>query len=109
MSEEARGYWDEVGDQGKARLPLNDPRATKRDYYWVWATDPGSGRLIVLGPFLSDNEAQTEGFSKLSGLSYEVTPLNTRDRHYAKDKLNYIRMERGQSMTDVMKRAKYKT
>ena len=67
---------------------------TLRDYWWAWATEPESGRLIVLGWYNSENEAYQDAIGKMQGIPFEVVPLKTRDRTYAKAKLNYIRLER---------------
>ena len=104
-----RTSFDEATDGGNNhRLPRHDPRATREDYWWTWATEPTSGRLIVLGPHSTESEAYQDGLTHLGGLPFEVTPLNTRDRLYAKDKLNHIRLEKGGKVEDMMRRAKYK-
>ncbi len=81
---------------------------TLRDYWWAWATEPESGRLIVLGFYNSENEAYQDAIGKMQGIPFEVVPLKTRDRTYAKAKLNYIRLEKGTAVQDMVKRAKYK-
>jgi hypothetical protein len=89
---------------GHSRNPLT----TLRDYWWAWATEPESGRLIVLGWYNSENEAYQDAIGKMQGIPFEVTALKTRDRTFAKAKLNYIRLEKGTAVQDMVKRAKYK-
>ena len=80
---------------------------TLRDYWWAWATEPESGRLIVLGWYNSENEAYQDAIGKMQGIPFEVVSLKTRDRTYAKAKLNYIRLEKCTAVQDMVKRAKY--
>lgn len=88
--------------------PIKDPRITLRDYWWAWATEPQSGRLIILGWYDSESEAYQDAIGKMQGIPFEVVPLKTRDRQFAKAKLNYIRLEKGTAVQDMVKRAKYK-
>lgn len=87
--------------------------ATLRDYWWAWASEPESGRLIVLGWYNSENEAYQDAIGKMhrsngESIPFEVVPLKTRDRTFAKAKLNYIRLEKGTAVENMVKRAKYK-
>jgi len=88
----------------------HDSRVTSLPYWWTWAIDPTTGGLIILGWSHSEGEAYQEGQSNLTsrGLEFEVTPLRTRNRLYAKDLLNKIRLDRGDKIESLMKRAKYK-
>jgi hypothetical protein len=56
------------------------PRLDTGIYYWVWAMEPmgGKQKRVLLGPFMSEDEAYTRAYSKLSG-NFEVVSLATRD------------------------------
>jgi len=88
----------------------HDAHITSTPYWWAWAIDPTTGRLIILGWGSSESEAYQEGQMSFSsrGLEFEVTSLKTRDRRYAKDLLNKMRLDRGDKISDLMKPAKYK-
>jgi len=93
---------------GDGKKAIKNPLITLRDYWWAWATEPESGRLIVLGWYNSESEAYQDAIVKMQGIPFEVVALKTRDRTYAKAKLNYIRLEKGTAVQNMVKRAKYK-
>jgi len=82
---------------------------TRQPWWWAWVTDPVSGRIVVLGPAATEQEARDEGFAKVGHLPFEVVQLWTHDRTYARDLLNYKRLGQSAQLEDIIrKRAKYK-
>ena len=109
MSEFRSSFDEVVSDEGyKAK---HDPRVTRQEYWWAWASEPASGRIIVLGCNSTESEMQREAFEKFGKLGisdFEVIPLRTRERRYARDLCNAQRVDKGSKLEDLFKRAKYK-
>lgn len=106
---EIRTSFDEVNTDNGHRVK-HDPRVTREDYWWAWATDPASGRIIVLGWNGTESDMQREAFEKFGKLGisdFEVIPLRTRERGYARDLCNAQRVDKGIKVEDLLKRAKY--
>ena len=81
----------------------------RQEWWWTWVVDPVDGRIVVLGPAETEEEAREEGFRKVSHLSFEVVKLGTRDRTYARDIINSQRLGQSAQLEDIIrKRAKYK-
>lgn len=78
-------------------------------WWWVWVVDPTDGRLVVLGPSETEQEAREEGFAKVGHLPFDVVELKTRNRIYARDMINAQRLGKSAQLEDLIrKRAKYK-
>lgn len=97
-------------NNGNGHHPKRDRKITMSEYWWAWTIDSTTGRLIVLGWHSTESEAYQDGQAILArrGLDFEVVSLRTRDRRYAKDLINRIRLDRGDKIGDLMKPAKYK-
>lgn len=86
----------------------NEP-VTRTNYWWAWAVDPVDQRLIVLGPSDTEQLARQDGFQNMPNLDFTCTELKTRDRVYARDMINHLRLDQGAKIEDMIrKRAKYK-
>jgi len=98
-------------DRGNGHEPKRDNRITREEYWWAWATNPITGGLILLGWNSTENDMQQEAFEKFSKLGiadFEVIPLRTRDRRYAKDLCNAKRIDKGVKIENLIKRSQYK-
>jgi hypothetical protein len=100
---------DDDLDHQRARKPS---KITRRDYYWAWAVNPVKGGLIIFGPYNDEMEAHEDAspkFSRFGIPSYEVTPLRTKDRRFAKAKLYKLWTDKSSTtLEDIMHRATYK-
>lgn len=76
-------------------------------YYWIRTIDKMSGRLVVLGPYHSEDEANQIGFGKLSG-DFEAVPLKTRDVNLATKVLKHKRFMQTEQLGEALKRARHK-
>ena len=96
-------------DLDHPRIRRKEPRITRRDYYWTWAPNPVKGGLIIFGWYKDEMEAREDVGSKYAkfGVSnYEVTPLKTRDRSYAKAQLYKLWSDKSNTtLEDIMHRA----
>ena len=79
--------------------------ASRVTFYWLHGKND-EGRVVVLGPFGSESEAEVIGYDKCE--SFEVVPLTTRNLAEANRRLRMSRLEKGDSLSDVLKRAKHK-
>ena len=80
----------------------------RRDYYWISAIEKETGRLVVLGPYDSEDEANQVGFgAKLDGM-FEVHKLGTIDKARATSEIKYKRFQQTQNLHESLKRAKHK-
>jgi hypothetical protein len=62
----------------------------------------------ILGPFKSENEANQEAFTKLSGLVYQIVPLDTRNKSAASGKMKAIILGETNDITQAMHRIRRK-
>lgn len=68
--------------------------------YWAYAGP------VVLGPFLTEEEANEIAYQKLPSQPFEVVYIDTKDKTAARDKIRYMRLG-NESMDNIMQRAKY--
>ena len=68
-----------ISEQIEARL--NRAVGARATYYWISAIK--DGRLVVLGPKTSEQEAFNWGYAKLGDVNFEVNNLPTRDMNAA--------------------------
>lgn len=64
------------GDMGRVSQPL---RLNTGMWYWCWGWLPRKMRNALLGPFGSEDEAQSQGQRAFGSLSFEVVSLPTKD------------------------------
>jgi len=81
-------------------------RSSHQEYYWLLAQDPKSGKSVILGPYVTEDDANRIGFVKLAG-SFEVIPLPTRDPGKATKMLKYRRFHQTAKLEEALKRAKH--
>ena len=80
----------------------------RRDWYWIGAITPVTGRLVVLGPYDTEDEANQMGFAgKLDG-AFEVHKLDTCDKARATAEIKHKRFELTKDLEQALKRAKHK-
>ena len=82
------------------------PRHTRARSAW-WAHCFHLGRLVVLGPFFDQSEADRESWEKLEGKG-EVIELPTIDHTRARDMLKKKLLDRTRDLDVIMGRASYK-
>lgn len=100
---------DEQGDftrLDESSLLRQRPKHTRAKSAW-WTHCFHQGRLVVLGPFFDEAEAQREVWDKLEGKG-EVVELPTIDRTRARDMLKKKMLDRTRDLDVVMNRASYK-
>lgn len=84
------------------------PRASRnREYYYIVATSV-TGRLVVLGPYEDEMEANRIGFNKIKEGNFEVVPIATRDLATATRRMQYRRFDQSANLEESLKRAKHK-
>jgi hypothetical protein len=49
-------------------------------FYWIVTRYGDDKKLVIIGPKQTEEEAQQFAYQKLEGLSFEIVPLETRDR-----------------------------
>ncbi len=57
-------------------MPVADSR---RKYYWILASDPGTGKPYLVFGGNTEDEARQHGMELLGGLDFEVRSLPTRN------------------------------
>jgi len=100
---------DEQGEFTKldeSNLLRHHPKHTRARSAW-WAHCYHLGRLVVLGPFFDQTEAEREAWEKLEGKG-EVIELPTIDHTRARDILKKKLLDRTRDLDVIMKRASYK-
>lgn len=75
-------------------------------YFWLLALDTASGKTIIMGPYMSEDDANRVGFEKLAG-HFEVVPLPTRDSAKATKMLKYRRFQQTAQLEEAIRRAKH--
>lgn len=76
-------------------------------YYWIQAIDPHDGRMLILGAYESEDQANQIGFEKIKGV-FEVVPLNTKDGAKATQLLKHRRLVLTSRLDDATKMARHK-
>jgi len=100
---------DEQGEFTKldeSNLLRHRPKHFRARSAW-WAHCFHLGRLVVLGPFFDQAEAEREAWEKLEGKG-EVVELPTIDHTRARDMLKKKMLDRTRDLDSIMKRASYK-
>jgi len=90
----------------ESNLLRHRPKHFRARSAW-WAHCFHLGRLVVLGPYLDQAEAQREAWEKLEGKG-EVVELPTIDHTRARDMLKKKMLDRTRDLDSIMKRASYK-
>ncbi len=68
-----------------------------------WVTGVIEGRMRLLGPYDSEDEADDLGFKAFKNSPYEKHMLNTIDRAEASSRLKHILFERSGDLAESMK------
>lgn len=82
-------------------------KRTQRDYYWVCAVEPKSGRPVVQGPHNNEYGARNWGLDHMKGFEFEVLAFPTINKMAARDYYKNALAERGDLLPIVFKRAIY--
>ena len=85
----------------------NIDSAPQSQYFWLLAREAATGKIIILGPYAQEDEANRVGFEKLAG-NFEVVPLPTRDSGKATKMLKYRRFHQTARLEEAIKRARHK-
>ena len=78
-----------------------------REYFYIVATSV-SGRLVVLGPYEDETEANRIGFNKIKEGNFEIVPIATSSLQTATRKMQYRRFDQSANLEDSLKRAQHK-
>lgn len=74
-------------------------------YFWIVANL--NGRLVVIGPKSSEDEANEFGYQKLD-VPFDVVPLHTRDRAKATSQVKARRLDATGDLERSIQRARHK-
>lgn len=95
------------------RLPVNLPKMPTKyrlpklsGEYWYIACKL-NGRMVLLGPYDTENEAYEIGSSKLN-TAYEVIPMNTKDRSEATRRLRHRILNETSDLGRSLRRMKHR-
>jgi hypothetical protein len=83
---------------------MPDAVTNKKSYWWIKANY--NGRLIVIGPKATEEEAYRTGYEKLE-CPFDVIELGTKDRAKATAHFKERRLEETGSLDLALKRAKH--
>jgi hypothetical protein len=86
------------------RLRHGSPR---KIFHWI-KYKYGNNQYGILGPFKSENEANQEAFTKLSGLVFEVVALDTRNKNAASGKMKAVILGETNDISQAMQRMRRK-
>lgn len=100
MTEEREAY---INLDEESLFKRQQPTRARSAY---WLTCWHLGRLIVLGPYTDQVEADRENYSKLEGKG-EVVELNTIDRSRATAMLKKKLLDKGRDLDKALQRAKH--
>jgi len=79
-------------------------REGNRDYFWI--TFRRNGRLVILGPENTEDEAYSRGFLSQES-NFEVTALRTRDKARATSQLKAQLLDKTQDIDLSLQRARH--
>jgi hypothetical protein len=79
----------------------------KRTYYWIHWFLAGTKSGGLIGPCVSEDEANEKAISECHGYQYEVIPLDTRDKSAASGKLKAIILHKTKDMGQAMQRVRH--
>lgn len=79
-----------------------------RSWWWVYVTDPTDGRLVVMGPMTTQQEAANDGFEKVGHLPFETVALRTRDRRVAREMVQVMRRGQGAQLEGILRQRQRK-
>lgn len=74
-------------------------------YYWVIANL--HGKLVIIGPKSSGDEANTFAYEKLD-VPFEIVPLQTRDRAKATSQIKAMRLDQTGNLEQSIQRSRHK-
>lgn len=81
------------------------PRVDFGVYWWVYGNQ--NGRRVLFGPFTTEDEAEREGYAKLTS-NYETVCLKTRDEQQASRILRARVLGETQNLDETFRRFKHK-
>jgi len=84
---------------------VNKIRIPGADYYWIWTIR--NGKLIVLGPYNTREEAESMGYSGMEG-NYEIECLKTRDQAKATQVIKAKTLEMTRNLDFSLQRASHR-
>lgn len=95
--------------QNISNMDMGESRrgSRSREYFYIVATSV-SGRLVVLGPYNDESEANQIGFTKIKEGNFEIVPIATSSLQTATRKMQYRRFEKSANLEDSLKRAQHK-
>jgi len=92
-------------DPFERALKKVDSRA--RSAFWIITTEEGTGRLVVLGPYKSEDDAAGDVFSKLGGRG-DIKELPTIDRNRATGMAKKLLLDQTADLDLAIRRASHK-
>lgn len=86
--------------------PIRYDRAKRetRQWWWIWVADPQDGRIVVMGPHSTQQDATNEGCNKIGHLPFDVISLPTRERHLARDIIAAKRQGQAARLEDIIRK-----
>lgn len=76
-------------------------------YWYISTIVPATGRLVVLGEYPSEDEAEKIAFQRFNG-TYKVFSMPTKDRAKATQHAKYEMFHEGAALEQAVRRAKHK-
>jgi hypothetical protein len=75
-----------------------------KKYYWITASL--NGRLVIIGPKLTEFEAENYAYQTLT-IPYRIVGLSTRDRAKATSQLKAMRLDQTGDLGGSLRRARH--
>jgi hypothetical protein len=76
----------------------------QREYYWIVSSY--GGKLVVIGPKNTSEEASEFAYQKLDS-AFEIVPLKTRDRARATSQIKAMKLDSTGNLGESIQRAKH--
>lgn len=79
-------------------------RDSNRDYYWIAATEPTTGKPYLIWGGNTEDEARQKGLIELPGVNFDIIPLKTRNQARASSMYKGGRLQKTHSLTKASER-----
>lgn len=77
---------------------------SRRKYYWIRATEPGTGKPYLIFGGVTEEQARQKGLEELGGLDFQIVPLPTRNLSAASAFVRGKRLEETHSLRRASQR-----
>ena len=77
---------------------------TRRNYYWLTATEPDTGKPYLIYGGVTEEEARQKGLEVLGGLDFDIRSLPTKNLASASEMIHGRRLDETHNLREASRR-----